>query len=137
MNQDDIISYIVTGRPASESPLESGGGQSPQEVGAELAFQGLSERITGAAGQSLGLDVFQIKPDGLRGLTLTAGRYVAPRLFLSLQQPIQLRTDAQRAPGSNLGPAFEMEYAAKRWLRANLRGGSLPPRFFLRGRYAY
>lgn len=136
MDQEDIIAYIVTGRPASENPLASQGG-SASEAGKELAFGALSDKVASAAGEKLGLDVFQIKQDGLRGLTLTAGRYIAPRIFMSLQQPIQLSSGAQQAPGSNFGPGFELEYNMKRWLRANLRGGSLPPRFFFRTRYAY
>ncbi len=138
MSQEDIISYIATGRPASDNPLaEEGSGAGVEEMGATLAANRLSQRLSTTASDKLGLDVFQIKQDGLRGLTLTAGRYVGAKLFLSLQQPIQLSSDAQRAPGSNNGPGFELEYSARRWLRANLRGGSLPPRFFLRGRYAY
>ena len=113
-----------------------GGGESAGEVGADIALTRLSESVSGAAGEALGLDVFQIRQDGLRGLTLTAGRYVASRVFLSLQQPIQLTSEAQSA-GSTFGPGFELEYTARRWLRANLRGGNVPPRFFLRGRYAF
>jgi len=82
------------------------------------------------------VDVFQIRQDALRGLTLTAGSYVASRVFLSLQQPIQLTSEAQNA-GSTFGPGFELEYTAHRWLRANFRGGNVAPRFFLRGRYAF
>jgi translocation and assembly module TamB len=138
MSQDDIVSYIVTGRPSSENPLAGGGGggESAGEVGADIALTRLSESVSGAAGEALGLDVFQIRQDGLRGLTPTAGRYVASRVFLSLQQPIQLTSEAQNA-GSTFGPGFELEYTARRWLRANLRGGNVPPRFFLRGRYAF
>jgi translocation and assembly module TamB len=138
MSQEDIVSYIATGRPASENPLAGdGGGDGPgaAEAGAEVALGRLSESVAGAAGEALGLDVFQIRQDGLRGLTLTAGRYIASRWFLSLQQPIQLSSGAQQTAG--LGPGFELEYSARRWLRANLRAGNVPPRFFLRGRHAF
>jgi translocation and assembly module TamB len=140
MSEEDIVSYIVTGRPASENPLAreaTGGGPGAAEAGAEVALGRLSESVAGAAGEALGLDVFQIRQDGLRGLTLTAGRYVASRVFLSLQQPIQLSGDARQSSGGSLGPGFELEYSARRWLRANLRGGNLPPRVFLRGRHAF
>jgi translocation and assembly module TamB len=138
MSQEDIISYVATGRPASDNPLaEETGGGGAGELGATLAANRLSQRLSTTASEKLGLDVFQIKQDGLRGLTLTAGRYVGRRLFLSLQQPIELSSDAQEEPGSNTGPGFELEYSMRRWLRANLQGGSLPPRFFFRGRYAY
>ncbi len=138
MSQEDIVSYIVTGRPASENPLAGGtGGESATQVGADIALTRLSESVSGAAGEALGLDVFQIRQDGLRGLTLTAGRYIASRLFLSLQQPIQLSSDAQQSSSAALGPGFELEYSARRWLRANLRGGNAPARFLIRGRHAF
>lgn len=140
MSQEDIVSYIVTGRPASENPLAQqapGEGAGAAEAGAEVALGRLSESVAGAAGEALGFDVFQIRPDGLRGLTLTAGRYVADRLFLSLQQPIQLSSDARGGSSGMLGPGFELEYTARRWLRTTLRGGNVPPRFFFRGRYAF
>lgn len=141
MSDEDIVSYIVTGRPASENPLarqETGEGPGAAERGVEVAFGRLSESVAGAAGEALGLDVFQIRQDGLRGLTLTAGRYVGSRLFFSLQQPIQLSSDArQQSSNTTLGPGFELEYTLRRWLRANLQGGNLAPRFFLRGRHAF
>jgi autotransporter translocation and assembly factor TamB len=137
MSQDDILSYIVTGRPASDNPLfersATGGGNTGQQV----AFGALAGAISNAAGQGLGLDVFQIRQDPSRGLTLTAGRYVGSRLFLDLQLPLQLGTTTQQTSGSNLGPGFELEYTLERWLRASLRGGSLSPGFLFRARRAY
>ena len=139
MNQDDMLSYIVTGKPASDNPLaeQSSGGESAGEMGAEVAMSGLSQSISNAAEKELGLDVFQIRQEGLHGMTLTAGRYVGSRVFLSMHLPIELGSDVQQTPGANLGPTFELEYAAQRWLRANVRGGNVPPRFTLRSRYAY
>jgi translocation and assembly module TamB len=139
MSQDDMLSYIVTGKPASDNPLaeRSSGGESAGEMGAEVAMSGLSQSLSNAAEEELGLDVFQIRQEGLHGLTLTAGRYVGSRVFLSMHLPIELGGDVQQTPGSTLGPSFELEYAAQRWLRANLRGGNVPPRFTLRSRYAY
>jgi translocation and assembly module TamB len=138
MSQDDMLSYIITGRPSSDNPLaERAGGESAGEMGAEVALSGLSQSLSTAAEQELGLDVFQIRQEGLHGLTLTAGRYVGSRVFLSLHLPIELGGEAQQAPGTNLGPSFELEYAAQRWLRANIRGGNVPPQFTLRSRYAY
>jgi autotransporter translocation and assembly factor TamB len=139
MSQDDMVSYIVTGRPASDNPLaeQSSGDESVGEMGAEVALSGLSESLSDVAEQQLGLDVFQIRQEGLHGLTLTAGRYVGSRVFLSLHLPIELGSQAQQAPGASLGPSFELEYAVRRWIRANVRGGNVPPRFTLRSRYAY
>ena len=133
MNQDDILSYIVTGRPTSDNPLfeGSGGGSS----GKEMAVGALASAISNSAGQGLGLDVFQIRQEPTRGLTLTAGRYLGSRLFLDLQLP--LGSQSQQTSGANLGPGFELEYTLERWLRANLRGGSLPPGLLFRARRAY
>ncbi|MFL5459495.1 MAG: translocation/assembly module TamB domain-containing protein [Gemmatimonadales bacterium] len=139
MSQDDILSYIVTGRPSSDNPLAqgSGSGTSTGEMGASVALGTLTQSLSTTAEKQLGLDVFQIKPEGVRGLTLTAGRYVGSSLFLSMNLPIQLETAAQQTPGYNLGPSFEMEYALQRWLRAKVEAGNVPPSFTLRSRYAY
>ena len=102
-----------------------------------MAFSTLASAISSAAGQGLGFDVFQLRQEPNRGLTLTAGRYLGSRLFLDIQLPLQLGSQSQQTPGSNLGPGFELEYTLRRWLRANLRGGSLPPGFLFRARRAY
>jgi translocation and assembly module TamB len=136
MSQEDILSYVVTGRPASDNPLsgtDAGGGS----IGEQVAYGTLAEAISTRAGEGLGFDVFQIRQEGTQGLTLTAGRYLASRLFLNFQLPLQVGGDARTAPGANLGPGFELEYTARRWLRAGIRGGSISPGFTLRGRYAY
>ena len=137
MSQDDILSYIVTGAPASDNPLferQSAGGGG---AGSQVAYGALSSAISNAAGKGLGFDVFQIRQEPTRGLTLTAGRYVSSRLFLDLQLPLQVGSQGQQAPGSNLGPGFELEYRLKRWLRSSLRGGSLSPGILLKARRAY
>src|SRR4051812_45881779 len=136
LSQDDILSYIVTGRPSSDNPLFEGSGGGGN-VGEQVALGTLTSAISNAAGQSLGLDVFQIRQEPSRGLTLTAGRYVGPRLFLDMQLPLQLGSQAQQTPGANLGPGFELEYTLQRWLRSSIRGGSLSPGLLLRARRAY
>jgi len=136
LSQDDILSYIVTGRPTSDNPLFEGQG-SGGNAGEQIALGTLSSAISNAASQGLGFDVFQIRQEPTRGLTLTAGRYLGSRLFLDLQLPLQVGSRSQQTPGSNLGPGFELEYTLERWLRANLRGGSLSPGFLFRARRAY
>jgi translocation and assembly module TamB len=136
MPKEDIISYIVTGRPASDNPLvdqQGGGGVDASQ----LAINRLAENIGGAAGEELGFDVFQIRQEPARGLTLTAGRYLASKLFVSLQQPLRIGATAEQQVGGSTGPGFELEYSLERWLRATLRGGSLPAGMLLRGRHAF
>lgn len=137
MSQDDILSYIVTGRPASDNPLferENGGGGG--NAGQQVAMGTLTNAISNAAGKGLGFDVFQIRQEATRGLTLTAGRYLGSRLFLDLELPLQMGSRSQ-VTGSNLGPGFQLEYTLQRWLRANLQGGSLPPGLLFKTRHAY
>ena len=137
LSQDDILSYIITGQPASDNPLfesQSGGGAGT--TGQQVAVSTLAGAISNTAGQGLGFDVFQIRQDPTRGLTLTAGRYLGSRLFLNLQLPLQVSTQ-NRAAGTGLGPGFELEYTLRRWLRADVRGGSLSPGVLFRARRAY
>jgi autotransporter translocation and assembly factor TamB len=139
MSQDDILSYIVTGRPASDNPLferESGGGGGGG-AGQQVAMGTLTSAISNAAGKGLGFDVFQIRQEATRGLTLTAGRYLGSRLFLDLELPLQVGSRTQQATSSNLGPGFQLEYTLRRWLRANLQGGSLSPGLLFKTRHAY
>ncbi len=134
MSQDDIISYIITGRPSSDNPLaDQGSGTS----GGQMAVGALTGALAGQAGEKLGFDVFQIRQNGAQGLTLTAGRYVASKLFVSLQQPLQSGGTANEDVGRSSGPGFELEYSLERWLRSTLQGGSLPVGISFRGRYAY
>jgi autotransporter translocation and assembly factor TamB len=136
MSQEDILSYIVTGRPAADNPLtaqQASGGN----LGKQIALGQLSQAISSRAGEGLGFDVFQIRQEGTRGLTLTAGRYLGSKLFVDLQLPLQILGTASQLPGVGLGPGFEADYAFYRWLRAGLSGGSLPTGFRLRGRHAY
>jgi translocation and assembly module TamB len=135
MPEEDIISYIVTGGPASDNPLvgqQTGGG-----VDAAQVTIGQLATLGGAAGEELGFDVFQIRQEPARGLTLTAGRYLASRVFVSLQQPLRIGATAEQQAGGTTGPGFELEYALRRRLRATLRGGSLPAGLLFRGRYAF
>jgi translocation-and-assembly-module (TAM) inner membrane subunit TamB-like protein len=136
MPEEDIISYIVTGRPASDNPLvdqQGGGGVDASQ----MAIGQLAGTIGGAAGEELGFDVFQIRQEPARGLTLTAGRYLASRVFVSLQQPLRIGASAEQQTGGSTGPGFELEYSLRRWLRTTLRGGSLPTGVMMRGRYAF
>ena len=134
MSQDDIISYIVTGRPASDNPLA---GQGSGTSGGQLAVGALTGALAGQAGEKLGFDVFQIRQNGAQGLTLTAGRYIASKLFVSMQQPLQSGGTATEDVSRSSGPGFELEYSLERWLRSTLQGGSLPAGISFRGRYAY
>jgi translocation and assembly module TamB len=135
MGQEDIVSYIVTGRPASDNPLvdQQGGGVDATQV----AIGQLAGSLGGAAGEELGFDVFTIRQEPEQGLTLTAGRYLGSRIFASLHQPLRIGSSSDPQTTGTSGPGFEMEYAWRRWLRSTIRGGSLPASLLMRGRHAF
>ena len=95
MELTDILSYIATGRPASDA-LEFEALQDGNIVNAGAGFalnQGvglLSNAVeTLFEESSFDLDVIQIEPlPNARGATITAGKYVSPRLFTAVSQPI-------------------------------------------------
>ncbi|MBO6573780.1 MAG: translocation/assembly module TamB [Rhodothermales bacterium] len=91
MELSDIVSYIATGRPASES-LQFGGTSSENYLrsAAGLAVGPITGLVENLAGSNLGLDVVEIEQDESAGLMLTAGKYVSPRFFVSVSQPISL-----------------------------------------------
>jgi translocation and assembly module TamB len=136
MSEDDVISYILTGRPASDNPLADQGGGGGLDA-SQMAIGRLAGTLGGAAGEELGFDVFQIRQEPTRGLTLSAGRYLASRVFVSLQQPLGIGPSSDKPADGSTGPGFELEYSLNRWLRSTLRGGSLPPALLMRGRYAF
>ncbi|MGI9627713.1 MAG: translocation/assembly module TamB domain-containing protein, partial [Longimicrobiales bacterium] len=131
MDNGDIVSYIATGRPAGGNEGLTG------EAVATAAVGGLSEVLEGAAQEAVGLDVMEIRYDGLRGATLVAGRYVSPDLYLGFKQPVAFSKEGDESTSSSTQPELELEYEAYRWLLLNLQGGRSGFRFFLRSRYGY
>jgi hypothetical protein len=92
--------------------------------------------IEGAAAGSVGLDVVEIRREGLRGAMLVAGKYISPRVYVGFAQPISLQGGGL-ALGGNGESKVEIEYEAYRWLVLNFEESAADLRFFLRGRRAY
>jgi translocation and assembly module TamB len=113
----DIVSYIATGQPASAS-LQLGG---IGGTGADLAVGQLTALIEGIAGSRLGLDVVTIEQTGGTP-TVTAGKYVTSRLFVSVSQPLGDASNTVR--GTNLydenTPVITVEYEVQNWLLLRL-----------------
>jgi translocation and assembly module TamB len=139
MENADIVSYIATGRPAagalSFEESESEGGLTG--AGADLALGRLVGVIESAAGEGVGLDVVEIRNEGLREATLVAGKYVSPRVYVGFSQPITLREGDGLSLGDEGESEIEVEVEALRWLLLNLEGSSSAVRLFLKGRHAY
>ena len=80
MNQDNILSYLLIGRPlneasASDSDILLGAASS-------LGFKG-GEMLTQNIGQTLGLDEFSIGGNGSDAASLQLGKYLTPKLYIS------------------------------------------------------
>ena len=91
MELTDMVSYVVTGQPASEAFQLGGlGNQSAESIAVSSGVGLLSNAIESLVQESgLELDVIQIEPtDNARGATITAGKYVTPRIFTAVSQPI-------------------------------------------------
>jgi translocation and assembly module TamB len=135
MENADIVSYIATGRPAAstfalgDAEAETtetdppGGGLA--ETGAGIAVGQILSSIETAAQTGVGLDVVEIRNDGIRGATLVAGKYLSPRLYVGFAQPMKSASE------------IEVEFLAIENLLLNLEGSASNVSFFLRGRIVY
>ncbi|NNE71786.1 MAG: hypothetical protein HKN29_15685 [Rhodothermales bacterium] len=119
MDLADIISYIATGRPASQS-LQFGGTSTEGylQSAAGLAVGPITSLVENIAGSGLGLDVVEIEQDEQSGLMLTAGKYVSPRFYVSVSQPIDLSSSSQSSTGN--ATEVTMEYEILRSLLVSL-----------------
>ena len=138
MDNSDIVSYLATGRPASQDLALGGrGAQGLTDIGTGLAVDAVTNAIEGAAAEQVGLDVIDIETDGLEGARLVAGRYVSPRLFVGFRQPLSRSSESDRSRGGQYGTEVELEYSALRWLLLNLQAGGRGFDVLLRSRVAY
>jgi autotransporter translocation and assembly factor TamB len=101
-------------------------------IGTDLLAGELSNAIERYAREDIGLDVVEVRSDGVRGATLVAGQYVTPRIFIGLAQPISFRGGS-----GDTTPQAEAEWRALRWLLVNLQTGGAAFRFFLDGSHGY
>jgi translocation and assembly module TamB len=149
MENADVVSYIATGRPAAstfalgdaeaeaETPETDQPGAGLAETGAGIAVGQILSSIETAAQTGVGLDVVEIRREGIRGATLAAGKYVSPRLYVGLAWPILRRQRDGLSLTDQNGSEVEIEYLALKGLLLNLEGSASALSFFLRGRVAY
>jgi translocation and assembly module TamB len=133
LSDAEIVSYLATGQLPNWTP----GAQQETNLAADLALRQVARNVQSSLGETLPLDVVEIRSDGIRGVTLVAGRYTTPELYLGLKQPISFSTDEHTSTSATKTTEFEVEYEAYRWLLMNLQGGSSVLRFFLKTRHVY
>ena len=133
MDESEILSYLATGQSRTGALANTGdqGG---------LAGAMALEQLVGVAGGltegSMPLDVFQIRQDGARGITVVAGNYVSSKTYLGVRQPI-LFNQGTEDTYYDTRTQYELEYEARPWLFLNLQGGSSRTLLMLKARVAY
>ncbi len=136
MENTDIVSYIATGRPASES-LQFSDGDFNNEVLVGVAASQLAGLVEGIASQSLGLDVVDIEQDGLKGTRLTAGKYLTPRLFVGVTQPFAYSSGSTVVVDDERELTLEYKVFEYLLLQLLADASDSPVRVNLAGRYSY
>ena len=140
METADILSYIATGRPAEQTfafGSAGGGGGGVVETGAGLALSQLAGVLEGVAGKELGLDVIEIEQDGINGTRLTAGKYLSPRLYASISQPIVYGSQTGNLANGSQSTQVTLEYEITSWLLSSLVYNRPTVRVNLRWEYGY
>lgn len=140
MENADILSYLATGRPASSALAFNGEGDGEgglMATGADIALGQIAGAIEGAAARRVGLDVVEIRREGLLQATLVVGKYVTPKLFVGFARPITRREGDGLSLGQESETEIEVEVQAWRWLLVNIEGSGSALRLFLRGHRAY
>ena len=134
METSDMVSYLATGRPATEAfSVEGGGGAMAASLGLGLVGAELSRTLERYARDGVGLDVVEIRHDGLQGAKVVAGKYVTPRLFLGVAQPVSF--GGERSGGWQT--EADVEFRAFQWLLANLQASGRGFRVVLGGSRGY
>ncbi|NBW93819.1 MAG: hypothetical protein EBR20_05575, partial [Bacteroidetes bacterium] len=136
MENTDIVSYIATGRPASES-LQFSDSSVNNQVLVGLAASQIAGLVEGVASQSLGLDVVSIEQDGLKGTRLTAGKYMTPRLFVGVTQPFSFSSGSGVVVDEERELTLEYEWLDYLLLQLLADASDSPVRVNLAGRYSY
>jgi len=133
MDQSEIINYIVTGKSQSETGESMSAGGMAAQVGLSRVTAGLEDY----AQRAVGLDVVQVRQDGLQGTTLIAGRYMSPELYIGFRQPVSGEETGNQTTGTANRTQYELEYSAYQWLTLNLLAETSKFKSFFRARHAY
>jgi len=142
METSNMLSYLATGRPASEllgggSTNGTGNGQGGSgNLGTQVLLGQAEDYFESLAASELGLDVarLQIRPSGTSYLTL--GQNLTPRLFVSIEQPITpSSSDDQQSTGQV--PNLTLEYRLTNTLQLRALNSQNAFEFNLFFEYAY
>lgn len=126
INERDLYSYLIFGRPEFQVASGSGGQGALAAQTIEAAAAVLSGEFGRTATQELGLDLFELRPrfsaGGLspEGISLAAGVQLGSRWFVTLNAGLCLRGQEQQALSArNLGASIEYRFARDWRLQAS------------------
>ncbi len=138
MSTRNIFSYLATGRPADkllggDSGDDSGGGN----VATQVALGQASSYVENLAASELGLDVvrLQVRTEGASYLTL--GRYLTPRFFASIEQPVLTPSSQTSGQSTEFIPDVTLEYRLTNYMRLRSRSNQQSLQLNLFFEYAY
>ena len=134
----EITTLLATGATSRNMRPEDSVNKEAAGMALQVGLTGVTGAVEEAAQESVGLDVVQIRQDGLRGMTLVAGEYVKPRVYLGLRQPVLFETEeVGQTTDTGEDIQLEMEYLAHRRLSLDFLGEGNAFRLLARTRYAY
>jgi len=134
MNTRNILSYLATGRPANE--LLSGDTEGGS-LATQVALGQATNFVENLAASELGLDVvrLQVRPEGTSYLTV--GRYLTPRLFASIEQPVLNTSSDPSTQSTAFIPDVTLEYQFTDYLLLRTRSSQQSLQLNLLLEYAY
>jgi len=134
MDTRNILSYLATGRPANALfSGESEGGN----FAAQMALGQATNFVESLAASELGLDVvrLEVRPEGASYLTV--GRYLTPRFFASIEQPVLTSSSQSSSQSTALIPDVTIEYELNDYLLLRSRSNQQSIQLNLLLEYAY
>jgi translocation and assembly module TamB len=134
MDTRNILSYLATGRPADA--LFSGNSEGGN-IATQVALGQASNFVENLAASELGLDVvrLQVRPEGASYLTV--GRYLTPRFFASIEQPVLAPSSQTSVQSTAFIPDVTLEYQLSDYLLLRSRSNQQSLQLNLLYEYAY
>ena len=115
MEQRDIMSYLLTGRPLYEfsgkpgDPASQAGVGGSQAAAANIAASYLSQKAAGPLVRKLDIDVFNVRMTADRAADITVGRYLTTKLFVSYGQVLAPGGEKRVTAEYTITPSWSLE----------------------------
>jgi translocation and assembly module TamB len=136
MDETQILACLTTGRPPASAVGQASANTAATSAGTAIAL-GQAAGAVEDIGASVGLDVLQVRDDGVRGATVVAGSYVNPKTYVGVRQSATFENQGTSSSSTGASTEVELEYMLVKWLVANFQGGVSDVRLMFRSRYSY